>query len=57
MLVKAIVRQRSKRQPLKSLRWQIYVFNLVVNTKLPVILAKTRTGHVSSYEICPFVIG
>ena len=27
--------QSSKRQPLHSLRWPTYVFNLVVNTKLP----------------------
>ena len=27
--------ERSKRQPLNSLRWSIYVFNSVDNTELP----------------------
>ena len=41
--------QRSKRQPLNSLRWLIYVqvFNSVVNTKLPVKLSYQRSITVS----------
>ena len=39
---------RSKRQPLNSLRWSIYVFNSVVNTKLLVILSHRRS---TSFQI------
>ena len=38
---------RSKRQLFYTLRWPIYVFNSVVNTKLPSILSHRRSTTVS----------
>ena len=37
----------SKRQLFYSLRWPIYVFNSVANTKLPAILSHRRSTKVS----------
>ena len=39
--------KRSKRQPLNSFRWPIYVFNSVVNTELLAILSHRRSTTVS----------
>ena len=41
-----------ERQPLNLLRWSIYVFNSVVNTKLPVTPSHGRSTTVS-LETCP----
>ena len=38
---------RSKLQPFCPLRWPIYVFNSVVNTKLPAVLSHRRSTTVS----------
>ena len=46
--------ERSKRQLFYSLRWLIYVFNPVVNTKLPAILSHRRSTTIS-LETYPFI--
>ena len=44
--------ERSKRQPLNSLRWLIYVLNFVVNTKLP-YYTLPQTQHRSFFRNLP----
>ena len=48
---------RSKRQLFYPLRWLIYVFNPVVNTKLPAILSHRRSITVSleTYPFIPYI--
>ena len=46
--------QRSKRKLFYPLRWLIYVFNSVVNTKLPAILSH-RCSTTVSLETYPFI--
>ena len=47
-----------RRQPFNSLRWRIYVFNSVVNTKLPAKLSHRRSTTVSLeiYPIYSFIM-